>query len=109
MDESVVKHLEQQQITKLAQAIRRGHDMINEATGYYLLDSSGCAIGAAWVGMGLSQDDFSVAWARDEKKAIAKELGITFDLFLRISSMHQAGMPRLQIANWLDNGGSRTC
>ena len=110
MDQSeVLKFEQQQQITKLSQAIRRGHEMIGEASNFFLSDCEGCAIGAAWVGIGLSLNDFCAAWRRGSEEAIAEGLGITVDLFLEVSRMHQSGMPRLQIADWLDNGGSRTC
>ena len=107
MDDSVVKHLEQQQITKLSQAIRRGHEMIEENRAGFLACGSGCAIGAAWVGSGRAEADFYETFARsnDGPQNIADELGISVELFNTVSNKHSLGMPRLAIAEWLEAMG----
>ena len=107
MDESIVKHLEQQQITKLSQAIRRGHEMIGEDHRGFLACGSGCAIGAAWVGSGRAAADFYKTFYRgdDGPRQIADELGISVELFNDVSFKHYEGMPRLAIAEWLETMG----
>ncbi len=52
MDESIVKHLEQQQITKLSQAIRIGARLRPQCfDGNIFSGGKSCAIGAAYEGV----------------------------------------------------------
>ena len=103
----VLKFEQQQRITKLSQAIRRGHEMIGEDHRGFLACGSGCAIGAAWVGSGRAAADFYKTFYRgdDGPRQIADELGISVELFNAVSFKHYQGMPRLAIAEWLETMG----
>lgn len=103
MDESVIKHLEQQQqITKLSQAIRLGCKMApRQCKGSYVDRSGGaCAIGAAMIGMGL--DPVAVrSWYE-----LRVAFGIKDKLHGEITHRNDFdGWSREGIANWLEKKG----
>jgi hypothetical protein len=98
---------EGQQVTKLSQAIRRGHSMIAENRECYLITGEGCALGALWVGMGRTEREWQTLRDREHCgfALFARELGIPRSLASEISSRHYLGASRLEIADWLETQG----
>lgn len=93
---------------ELAAAIRKGHTMVGESQSWPArfggVDCPTCAIGAAIYGAGFSTEDFDSIWheIRDGCKTGARILNIPHELAFRVSAMHSKGMPRLQVADWLE-------
>ena len=106
MDESVVRHLERPQLgtLKLSDAIRIGHEMIGEMK-VWLVCNTGCALAAAVVGAGHPKTQ-QLPYA-EEMYSRCQELfpGAPRDLLREISNRHSDGLPRLQIADWLESIG----
>jgi hypothetical protein len=94
---------------RLAEAIERGHTMIGEDRLNFLTPPStqapcGCALGAAWVGSGMTVGEFWDGRIKTDLCAadyIADRLGISGSLARAINSKHCLGIPRLEIAKWL--------
>ena len=108
MDESVVKHLEQQQITKLSQAIREGAKLRPQCTGFTFRDGRSCALGAAYeAAFGYPTDDIYFSGDRDGE--MARKLHEKFNIPWSFSLprevgmyMNDAGMTREAIADRLE-------
>ena len=95
---------------ELAAAIRKGHTMIGETKLKFIHHPGlgqkpcGCALGAAWVGAGKKAMEFWRA-GRATTTGIgifADGLGIPLATAKQINDKHCSGIPRLQIADWLD-------
>jgi hypothetical protein len=109
-----VEHKEALEVTeapaktlKLSEAIRRGHTMIEEDRHRYLRSNKGCALGAMWVGMGRTEEEFRqlINQAAFPSYEVADVLGFDQELAITISAKHHRGMPRLEIADWLEAQG----
>lgn len=92
---------------ELAAAIRKGHTMIGEARlEFWSRESNcGCALGAAFAGIGFTPEKVNALLgynSSETHKAFAPILGITPELSRQISMKHVGGMPRLEVADWLD-------
>lgn len=94
---------------ELAAAIRKGHTMIGESNAWPVSTINGkqcatCALGAALYGLGMNADDFDRVWEKsmDGEEASSVIFGISLELASEISTKHINGMPRLEIADWLD-------
>ena len=98
---------------ELAAAIRKGHTMIGESPSFMpTSDESlcGCALTAAWYGIGKQSDDYWKA-RRNEVDAcdvFSKVFGIDWGLAREISRKHCSGIKRLEIADWLDTLADET-
>lgn len=94
---------------KLSDAIRRGHTMVLENSGAFLNVNGACAIGAAWVGLGGTEESFMQKCRTKNgifrHEMFAKEVGISPSVSLAISLKHSRGTPRLEIADWLESQG----
>lgn len=99
---------------ELAAAIRRGDKMIKEvAVPWYGIEIDGspcgCALGAAMAGSGQPMPTQNLV---HNTETIARVLGIDIELARKVSNKHFGGagisgngvisMPRLAIADWLD-------
>ena len=90
---------------KLSEAIRRGHPLIGETKAIFLANGCGCALGAAFVGLGYKEEQrFGGDIFHDTlHETIARECGVSEALLLRVSHMHHSGqMTRLQLADWVE-------
>lgn len=94
---------------KLSEAIRIGHRMIEEDHEHFLTAGRGCALGAMWVGMGRSEDEWKSIFAPkgpiEGWRLMSHELGVPLALAESISERHCFGELRLSIADWLESEG----
>jgi hypothetical protein len=104
MDESIVKHLEHKQITKLSQAIRKGAAKLrDDRTSYLTGNGCGCAIAMAGVGYGL-KDEFC-GW-RKLFAFVEEKSGHDYTILQKVEALHcSCGMTGLQIADQLEAEG----
>ena len=110
MDESVIKHLEQQQVgtLKLSAAIRIGAMMHPQGVGSYFYDGKTCAIGAAYFGCGLTgapRPAMAEEFQSRIPTSIEAERVFTHEVGRSISQANDDGWTREQIADWLEKKG----
>lgn len=95
---------------RAAELIRKGHSMIDESSQCYLMAGRGCAIGAMWVAAGRTESEWRshgmlLRSKESNEKFFADALGLPSGLCAKISALHYAGMPRLEIAEMLERDG----
>ena len=107
MDQSEVLKFEQQtRITKLSQAIRNGHKLIRESHTGFLACGAGCALGAAWVGSGKTENEYLCGRSDMLFKHLEKYCGVPLEVLNSVSRWHfWDRVPRLQIADKLEEMG----
>lgn len=91
---------------KLSEAIRKGHTMIRETRSVFVGDGCGCAIGAAWYGLGRNFDDrftdSGIIHAEGIMRWVSEQTGIPYSVMQTISARHCGGMTRLELADWVE-------
>ena len=110
MDESVIKHFEEQQaaVVPVSEWIRRGIPLVNDYKfGFISMDLDdrprGCALGAAYYA---KTRRTTYRFADGGKgNGVSDELGLPRHIFLRASGMHATGSTREEVADWLESQG----
>ena len=91
---------------ELAAAIRKGHTMIGEGNNFMPSDfngNCGCALSAAWFGIGKHKKEFFKHIKYDNiPSTFSERMNFPEILATEINDRHCGGMSRLAIADWLD-------
>ena len=95
---------------KLSEAIRAGHDLIDEYHEGFLQEAlegrcKGCAIGAAWVALGKSVQERNKYCGNELIGILSSITGTPHDVLSQVSHRHHRGEKRLSIASWLEAQG----